>query len=240
MDDTTLTTVVSPSSCSNMQLILDSTKQWTDANNMLLNSKKTKDMFISFNKIPPSVPIVALDSLPIQRVSVTKLLGVLINANLKWDDHINYIYKKASCRIYFLKHLKRAGLSLEELCLYYITVIRSVVEFAAPVWYTSTTAAHKEKLNQIQKRALRIISPDLPHKTAEHHLNIPPLNYRLETLCKNMFVQMCSVSHPLHDLLPLCKKSKYFLRNRHNFPLPKISSNRHKNSFVPYSLYNFQ
>lgn len=240
MDDTTITTVVSPSSMSNMQEVMDSTKQWIDANNMLLNSKKSKDMLISFCKILPTAQTVTIDGQSVQRVSGTKLLGVLINSNLKWDDHVNYIYKKASSRIYFLKHLKRAGLSSEELRLYYITVIRSVIEYAAPAWFTSTTTAQKERLNHIQKRALRIITPDLPQDIAEHQLNIPPLNYRLEMLCKKMFLQMCSISHPLHDLLPSQQYSKYFLRNRHSFPLPKVNSQRHKNSFVPYSLYNFQ
>jgi len=39
----------------------------------------------------------------------------------------------------------------------YIVVIRSVMEYAAPVWHTGLTAELAESIESIQKRALRII-----------------------------------------------------------------------------------
>ena len=41
-------------------------------------------------------------------VRSVKILGVTLQSNLKWNEHINNIVKKASKRLYFLSQLKRA------------------------------------------------------------------------------------------------------------------------------------
>ncbi len=43
---------------------------------------------------------------------------------------------------------------------YYIRIIRSVIEYACPVWSTSLTQGHLSNLEQIQKRPMHIIYPD--------------------------------------------------------------------------------
>jgi len=43
---------------------------------------------------------------PVQRVTEYKLLGITVNATLKWDDHVNAIMSKAAKRLWFLKKLK--------------------------------------------------------------------------------------------------------------------------------------
>ena len=48
-----------------------------------------------------------------------KLLGVMISSSLKWDDHIDAIMTKAAKRLWFLKKLKQAGVSVDDLVHYY-------------------------------------------------------------------------------------------------------------------------
>ena len=45
----------------------------------------------------------------VERMSSHKLLGVIINENLKWNCHVDYITAKASKKLYALILLKRAG-----------------------------------------------------------------------------------------------------------------------------------
>jgi len=59
--------------------------------------------------------------------------------------------------MYFLKQLKRAGLSNSHLLYFYITVIRQVLEYCAPLWHYALTKAQSESLKAVQKRAIRII-----------------------------------------------------------------------------------
>jgi len=69
----------------------------------------------------------------IERVTSFKLLGVHLDSSLAWSTHIDHIIKKATTRLYFLKQLKRAGLSNSHLLHFYTTVIRPVLEYCAPL-----------------------------------------------------------------------------------------------------------
>ena len=44
----------------------------------------------------------------VERISSYKLLGVIINENLKWNFHVDYITTKASKKLYPLRLFKRA------------------------------------------------------------------------------------------------------------------------------------
>ena len=53
-------------------------------------------------------PIVLGNNLA-ERVTASKLLGIIISNDLKWNEHIHYISKKASKRLYSLRILKKVG-----------------------------------------------------------------------------------------------------------------------------------
>ena len=82
----------------------------------------------SFSK-EHSVPL-SIASMSVERVPVYKLLGVTVNSALKWDDHVAAIKSKAAKRLWFLKKLKRAGVSVDDLIYYYQAVIRPLLEYA--------------------------------------------------------------------------------------------------------------
>ena len=46
--------------------------------------------------------ILSIHGTPLERVSIYKLLGVFISADLRWETHIEYIISKAASRLYFL------------------------------------------------------------------------------------------------------------------------------------------
>lgn len=59
--------------------------------------------------------------------------------------------------------------------MFYTTVIRPVLEYASVVWHHSITAAQTDRLEALQKRAIRIISPvvyDMPYHIALLFLNL--------------------------------------------------------------------
>ena len=75
-----------------------------------------------------------------------------------------------SSKLYFLKLLKRSGLSIGDLHYFYITVIRPISEYAYTVWNHNLTATLSDQLESYQKRALRIIFGDqikeMPYQNA--------------------------------------------------------------------------
>ena len=63
---------------------------------------------------PSYAPIIIGDRV-IDTVSEAKLLGVVISSDLKWNSHINYVYKKEAKRLYGLRLLKRNALPADVL-----------------------------------------------------------------------------------------------------------------------------
>ena len=57
----------------------------------------------------------------------------------------------ASPKLYYLKQLKRAGLSVDDLEMYYWAVIRSSLEYASPVWNAGLTQKHSEDIERVHK-----------------------------------------------------------------------------------------
>ena len=71
---------------------------------MKLNPLKSKEMLINFMKYPNNIiqPI-CFGNHQLEQVSTFKLLGVKIRHDLKFKDHIDYIYSKAAKRFAYLK-----------------------------------------------------------------------------------------------------------------------------------------
>ena len=129
----------------------------------------------------------------IEQVSSFKLFGVSVNTALRWNNHIDTIKTKASKRLYFLKQLRRAGLSSDYLLQYYKTVIRPVVEYACPLWHSSISAEQARSLESIQRRALRIITPVItPYKDPCLEFNIQTLNARRDFLANKILLPALS------------------------------------------------
>ena len=80
-----------------------------------------------------SIPRLTVQSDVIERVTTFKLLGVTPSNDLSWEAHVNSICAKIAPRLYYLKQLRRAGLSSDELSHFYLTVIRPVLEYGCAV-----------------------------------------------------------------------------------------------------------
>ncbi len=87
-------------------------------------------------KIPPFIPTLKINVLDIDRVIISKLLGIYVSSDFKCGTHVDKIHAKAFKRLYFLTCMKRAGVEENVLLDYYRSIIRSVVEYACPAWST--------------------------------------------------------------------------------------------------------
>ncbi|PFX15182.1 Retrovirus-related Pol polyprotein [Stylophora pistillata] len=68
----------------------------------------------------------------VEVVQSHKLLGVLIQDDLKWRSHILSLTKKATQRLYIIRVLRRNDLPPKDLLSVYTALIRSVLEYACP------------------------------------------------------------------------------------------------------------
>ena len=109
-DDTTLYSIINNNSTSVIQQALDQTHEWSERNNMLLNASKSAAMTISL-KAKTLDSSVALNAEPLEWVNSVKFLGVQVDNKLNFDNHVRKITSKCRQRLYFLRVLKRNGMS---------------------------------------------------------------------------------------------------------------------------------
>jgi hypothetical protein len=76
---------------------------------MVLNAWKCKEILICFLKKKPNFQqLTLINGYPVEQVKSAKLLGLMLSSDLKWNEHVAYIVKKSSRRLYMLRLLKRA------------------------------------------------------------------------------------------------------------------------------------
>ena len=185
-------------------------------------------------------PPVCMCNEPLESVTKFKLLGIIFSSDLTWVAHVDYLYRKCSRRLYLLIMLKRAGVPTRDILRIYLTMIRSVLEYACQVWHTSLSGAHSDMLESVQRRALHIIYPDLSYAKALSQSGLSLLSNRREDSCRAFFKNMLSPSHRLHHLLPVPRASPCDLRNRALFPRIRARCDRFRKTFVAYGLQHWQ
>ena len=116
-------------------------------------SHKCKELRISFTSDCDFPPVVIGEEC-IKLVKDAKLLGVTISGDLTWNAQITEVTEKAAKRLYFLVQLKRDRVPQKDLCLFYITCVRSVIHYAAPVFHHALPAYLSQELKRVQKRAM--------------------------------------------------------------------------------------
>ena len=72
-------------------------------------------------------------------VESCKLLGVVLQSNLKWNENTDYICAKGYDRIWMIRRLKLLGATNDELVDVYNKQVRSVLEMAVAVWSPALT-----------------------------------------------------------------------------------------------------
>ena len=134
---------------------------------MEINQKKTNVLLFNFSKtidFPPELSVGDSDILSV--VSSAKLLGVIINDQLNWEDNTQYITKKASTKMWMLRKLRNLNLDSELLVDFYVKEIRSIVEFSCGVWAGGLTQAQSRTIEHIQRVAVSIIMSGSPTKSS--------------------------------------------------------------------------
>ena len=91
-------------------------------------------------KLPPdSDSCICIPTSLATTVSHLKILGVTFQENLSWNEHINYLSKTASRRIYLLKTLKKiSGITKQDLVTIYNSIVVSVLEHNSPLFIGMT------------------------------------------------------------------------------------------------------
>jgi len=83
----------------------------------------------------------------------------------------------------------------------YISNMRSVLEYACPVWHPGLTKTQSNEIERVQKRCLRIIYPKLTYIEALLTSGLNPLQARPENITHDIFRELKDENHIFHSLL---------------------------------------
>ena len=175
VDDTTIYSITNNPHSTELQTAMDTIISWSAKNQMKINAKKTKEMFVSFSKIPSKVPNILVDGKALERVDCVTLLGLRITNSLPWDVHTEYIVKRAQKRLYCLAMLRRAKVENMDIVGIYCSKVRPILEYSSPVWHAGLTQEQSDLIEHVQERALRIAFPSMTYQDALNTAGIPPL-----------------------------------------------------------------
>jgi len=210
---------------------------WFSANKLSLNVKKTNFMlFGSKAKIRlfrnTSIQIL-LNGILLERVAVTKFLGVYVDENLSWNKHTSQIALKISKSLGVINRVKHI-LSYSCLSSLYYTMIQPYFTYCNIIWGGANKNILK-KLTGLQKRSMRLITRSqyltscnplfaktgILKLTDMYNMHILLFVYKIKN---NLLPVSCS-----QHLIPYVKKHRYEFRQVPIFQILKFKSEiRHK------------
>ena len=204
---------------------------WYGSNLLAGNIKKYQAMNIGFSQSNGNIHV---NGEEIKTADNLQLLGVTLDSDLSFSDHINLSCKKASQRIGVLMRLRNLIPTQSKLILFKCAIL-PYVTYCHLVWHFCK-ASDTRKLERIQERGLRAVFKDNSSRYNQllARAGLPTLhNRRLQDLS----ILMYKVKHKLCPYY-LCdffsnNSSKYNLRQS-DFTMPRFNSVKYGKHSIRY------
>ena len=189
----------------------------------MFNAGKSRDLIFS-NKCLNNSPPLIFNDIYIERVNTHKHLGVYLKSNLDWSTQINDSCLKANRKLSVLRNVKM--LKRKTLDLLYKVTVRSVIDYALPIYANTLKQTELARLERVQYRAAKLVTGAL-HFTSMEKLNI---ELGWETMKKIIEFLGLSLFHKihLHETRPLSRTCLSEL------DFEKKCVTRSKGGYLPY------
>ena len=139
---------------------LQSLNRWLIANKLSLNIAKTEFMVIGSRQRLATFDdpelCVTVNNASVKQVKFAKTLGVTLDENLTWRDHVEVISKKISSGIGALKRIREL-IDQDTAIKAYQGFIEPYFSYCAPVW-DGLGHTLSDRLQKLQNRAARVIT----------------------------------------------------------------------------------
>ena len=141
-----------------LQYYVYDTEGFAAENNLMINKKKSKLIEFSNSRkldFPPEITF--RDGSLLESTTEMTLLGVIVSNDLKWAKNTEFICTKARQKLWILRRMLKLKLTEYELFDVYQKEVRTILEFAVPVWHSALTRKQTSEIESIQKQAFKII-----------------------------------------------------------------------------------
>ena len=236
-DDTALTRrIYRQTDSTDLQHDLDLLSQWEKAWAMEFHPSKCSFLPVTRSRTPPTGSY-ALHGHTLDQVHSTKYLGVTLQSDMSWSEHISNVCAKANRTLGFLRrNLKASPTNLKSRA--YKALVRPVLEYACTVW-DPYSRKQIDQLESVQRRAARFAVSDYRQKSSVSamtaKLQWPPLEQRRKearmSMLKKILDQDVAVSAKLEPLPPRARRG-----HSRQLKLIQCRTLYRQNSFFPRSI----
>jgi len=199
---------------------MTSISTWFEQNGLSISKEKTEKLSISTrHKSKESREVsINIGSSRINDTECHKLLGLQIDKNLDWKEHVNYVIKKVNSRLSLLRRIK-CFLPQFARMLFYNSMIQPILDYGLTIYCTCSKEDLK-RVHKLQKRAGRTIldirkTRDISTIDLFKKLEWIPINERAKLLTATMMFK-CQ-----HNMAPKYLSCKF---NNHNSRKTRLSS----------------
>ena len=228
-DDTAI--IMKGKTCQDIQSQMDNfiprLMKWFQCNRLTLNPSKSCYQLYSLSSNQRDIDI-RINNDKIKRCFTVKYLGILVDENLKWESHINYVCKKISRNIGIMGRV-RYYLSPKELSLLYNAIVLPHLNYCAVIW-GSAYQTRLQKIVILQKRAVRIIDHK-PFRFPSHELFIKYNVLKFPDLVIEQNIVI--LKSFLNDTLPIPMKDMFHINRPLNTRAPD-------QFIIPFSRCNYR
>ena len=104
---------------------------------MKLNPKKCKNLIFNFTHNNQFTTALKINNHEVETVNEAKLLGQIINDDLKWERNIDEVVKNSNKRLRILHEASKFTGKISDLKMIYTMFIRSKLDSSSVVWHSS-------------------------------------------------------------------------------------------------------
>ena len=226
---------------------IDSLQDWFRANKLTLNVQKSVCMLFTPNGKHLTFEL-EFDDQIMPQVRSTKLLGVWIDDQLNWHEHINKILLKLKAKIHMLCKGKTL-LSIHAKRILYFAQIQSHLTYGLVCWGNMIDSSDLNRLRKMQNACVRLIDSTKPleriyydHKILTIDQLIILENAKLwYKFYKNLLPQRLHENMMVdHHQISLQKQHRYATRNKQELNIPRAQHKKYRDSFLVKGLLNYQ
>ena len=213
-------------------------QDWFNANQLTLNADKTVCMVFSPKPIQKDELSISLSDTVLPVVPCSKFLGLWIDSNLNWTEHIRRLTTRIYSRMGLLKRGKNL-LTIHARKILYFAQIHSILSYGIVIWGNMISQSRLDKLQRIQDLSVQLIDPkSLLHKVYVDH--------KILTIENMIKLENSKIWYKYyHNLLPtrlheimtedsneqtVVKSHKYNTRQKTELNVPRATGH-YKNSF---------
>ena len=203
---------------------IDRLVTWSELNHMALNAQTTKCMYVSARqkrqKLSASFQPLFIGKQTIEEVHSHKVLGVIIDRDLSWYNHISFLGKRLAVKISQLAKVKYF-IDLHSRSLFFYAHILTLIDYGSTL-LDNANESNMRFIFRLHKRALKLVLLKSNQSTITDYSQLKTLDLKNRLKC-NKLVCMHSVvygSAP-SNIISRFSINKYRHDHMLSFPRPR-------------------